>query len=638
MGWPRTSSLKLFLFTLVSLVSVCIASDIDALIKFKESLGNPDALNNWNPSTNPCRVPKWVGVTCTNGIVWGLRLENMSLSGEIDIDALVELTPQSISLHNNSFEGSWPDFKRIGALKALYLSYNMFSGAIPDDAFNGMKMLKKIHLENNAFTGNIPTSLLGLRNLMELGLQGNRFQGQIPDFQQDSLTMVNVAFNQLDGKIPERLSTMDPSYFAGKAGNKDLCGDPLKACTSKKSLVIAIIVIAVGVLVLASIIALLLIKLHRQHHTQKAIHLKKVPSAKIQKDTDYDGGRKHAIESPEHQQGGGGGEQGKLCFVRSDREKFDLQDLLRASAEVLGSGSFGSSYKASLLSGPVVVVKRFKQMSSVRREDFHEHMKRLGRLRHPNLLPLLAYYHRKEEKLVVSDFVENGSLASHLHGEPHPDQPGLDWPTRLKILKGVARGLLYLYNEFPNITVAHGHLKSSNVLLDNAFEPLLSDYALIPITNRDHAQQFMIAYKSPESNQYNRLSRKTDVWSLGILILEMLTGKFQTNHLKEGSDSNADLATWVNSVVREEWTGEVFDKDMRGTKNGEGEMLKLLKIALCCCEVNLERRWDLRMAVEKIEELKERDSDEDYSTYASEEDVYSSRAMTDEDFSFSVTR
>ncbi|KAK6912389.1 Leucine-rich repeat [Dillenia turbinata] len=637
MGWPRTNSLKSFLFTLVSIVSLCIASDIDALVKFKESLANPDVLNNWDPSTNPCGVPRWVGVTCMNGGLWGLRLENMSLSGKIDIDALVELTPQSISLNNNSFEGSWPEFKRIGALKALYLSYNKFSGAIPDDAFNGMKMLKKIHLENNLFTGNIPISLLGLRNLMELGLQGNQFQGRIPSFQQDSLTMVNVAFNQLDGKIPKRLSTMDPNYFAGKAGNKGLCGDPLKACTSQKNLVIAIIVIAVGVLALASIIALLLIKRHRQHHSRKTIHLKKVPSEKIQRKVKaHDVGGKHAVESPEHKRGGG--EQGKLCFVRSEREKFDLQDLLRASAEVLGSGSFGSSYKASLLSGPVVVVKRFKQMNSAGKEDFHEHMKRLGRLTHPNLLPLLAYYYRREEKLLVSDFVENGSLAGHLHGRRNPDQPGLNWPTRLKILKGVATGLFYLYNELPNITVAHGHLKSSNVLLDKAFEPLLSDYALMPITNKDHAQQFMVAHKSPESNQNNRFSRKTDVWSLGILILEMLTGKFPTNYLKEGRGNDADLATWVNSVVREEWTGEVFDKDMRGTKNGEGEMLKLLKIGLCCCEVNLERRWDLKMAVEKIEELKERDNDEDYSTYGSEEDVYSSRATTDEDFSFSVTR
>lgn len=147
----------------------------------------------------------------------------------------------------------------------------------------------------------------------------------------------------------------------------------------------------------------------------------------------------------------------------------------------------------------------------------------------------------------------------------------------------------------------------------------------------------MVAYKSPESTQNDRVTKKTDVWCLGILILEMLTGKFPANYLKKGKGGNADLASWVNSVVREEWTGEVFDKDMKGTKNGEGEMLKLLKIGMCCCEWNADRRWDLREAIEKIEELKERDIDEDYSSYASEGDIYSSRAMTEDEFTFSVT-
>ena len=106
----------------------------------------------------------------------------------------------------------------------------------------------------------------------------------------------------------------------------------------------------------------------------------------------------------------------KLTFVRDDREKFDLQELLKASAEILGSGCFSSSYKAALLNGPLIVVKRFKQMNNVGREEFQEHMRRIGRLKHPNLLPLVAYYYRKEEKLLVTDYIQNGSLAVRLHG------------------------------------------------------------------------------------------------------------------------------------------------------------------------------------------------------------------------------
>lgn len=119
----------------------------------------------------------------------------------------------------------------------------------------------------------------------------------------------------------------------------------------------------------------------------------------------------------------------------------------------------------------------------------------------------------------------------------------------------------------------------------------------------------------------------------------MLTGKYPDNYLKQGKGTNDDLSRWVNSVVREEWTGEVFDKDMSGVRNGEGEMLKMLKIGMCCCEWNVERRWELSVAVEKIEEVKERDGENsgDCSSYVSEEYGHSSsRGLTDEDFSFSV--
>ena len=111
-------------------------------------------------------------------------------------------------------------------------------------------------------------------------------------------------------------------------------------------------------------------------------------------------------------------EQGRLTFVRDDRGRFfELQDLLKATAEVLGTANLGVCYRATLTSGHSVVVKRFKEMNRVGREDFEEHMRRLGRLSHPNLLPLVAYYYRKEEKLLIHDFVPNRSLANLLHGD-----------------------------------------------------------------------------------------------------------------------------------------------------------------------------------------------------------------------------
>ncbi|KAH7850173.1 hypothetical protein Vadar_028805 [Vaccinium darrowii] len=231
-----------------------------------------------------------------------------------------------------------------------------------------------------------------------------------------------------------------------------------------------------------------------------------------------------------------------------------------------------------------------------------------------NLLPVVAFYDRKEEKLWF--------LSNRSRGQPCPD-----WPTRLKIIKGVAKGLLYLYNELPSLIVPHGHLKSSNVLLNKSYEPLLTDYALVPVVKQEHAQDVLVGYKSPEYKLNNRVTKKTDVWSFGILILEILTGKFPANILQQGKGSDTDLVSWVESVLVSEDSREgVFDKDMGVVKNCEGEMMKLLKIGMCCAESDVEKRLDMKEAVERIQEVKEKDNDEEfYSSYTSEGDVKSAR-------------
>ncbi|KAF5456559.1 hypothetical protein F2P56_026029 [Juglans regia] len=641
MAHNKARWLLMLLTTLIHLLAApsgAAGDDAGVLIKFKSSLSKNDVLNGWNESIDICsgtgNKSNWAGLICTNGVLSGLRLENMSLTGIIDVDTLAELqTLRSLSFMNNSFDGLMPNMAKLGALKTLYLSHNRFSGEIKDDAFDGMNSLKKVYLARNEFMGKIPKSLAALPKLMELNLEGNRFEGKIPNFRSNGWKVFNLADNQLEGRIPKSLSKMNSSSFVG---NKDLCGLPLEPCkASRKHYIVIIIILAIAVVALAAMGVFLYARGRRLQKTKRkmAQEIKGYKNSGEAAEA-YDVGRKEA-QSPDLPGEYKRGEQGKLYFVRNDRVMFDLQDLLRASAEVLGSGSFGSSYKAVLLSGPAMVVKRFRQMNKVGKEEFHDHMRRLGSLSHPNVLPLVAFYYTKEEKLLISDYVQNGSLASHLHARRAPGQPGLDWPARLKIIKGVARGLAYLHREFPNLTLPHGHLKSSNVLLDHTFMPLLSDFALVPVVNKEHAQQYMAAYKSPEFTQRDRTAQKTDVWCLGILILELLTGKFPANYLKHGKGENPDLASWVNSVVREEWTGEVFDYDMKGTKNSEEEMLKLLKVGMCCCEGDVDRRWELREALEKIEDLKERDNEDDnYSSNASEGDMYSSRGMTEEDFSF----
>ncbi|KAG9140856.1 hypothetical protein Leryth_010395 [Lithospermum erythrorhizon] len=606
------------------------ASDVQNLISFRDSLENKGALSGWDASKPLCAGDKssWGDtILCDNGIFWGIKLENLGLKGTINVDALKGIpTLRSVSLMSNDFDGPFPNVNILGSLKTLYLSNNNFQGDIPSDAFDGMNSLKKLHMANNQFTGQIPISLTTLPKLLELSLENNQFSGKIPDFSPGTVRIFNVANNKLEGQIPPALSFFSADSFSG---NKGLCGAPLESCKASTAANLSITTITILSIVcfaaISALIAVIVILLRRKRTDYVKTNYNQVGASMVSPDpnrfaasadlnrmergppdNDHVGKR-----SPDNQ-------SVKLSFLRDDRTIFDMTDLLKASAETLGNGVCGSTYKAAIVGGPTMVVKRFRHMNNVDRVEFCDHMRRIGRLNHKNLLPFVAFYYRKDEKLMVFDHVDNGSLEVYLH-----DSTSLDWQSRLKIIKGIARGLMYLHNELPNLIAPHGHLKSSNVLLNKqTMEPILTDYALIPLINQEEAQQHLTAYKSPEFQQTGRITKKTDVWGLGMLILEILTGKIPSN-------------SWVQSIVGEALNVEIIDKDMPGKRGYEGEMIKLLKIGLKCCDTDIEKRYDIKEVVEMIEEIKvkENNAEDDFFSVASPDDKRSSRGLSD-DFKF----
>ena len=683
--FPRPQGLliacSILLILCQSSLSDAASSESEILLKFRASLSNNNALSNWNESILPCPTGNWAGVYCINNTVWGLKLQEIGLKGTVKVEMLKDLRGlRTISIMGNELEGEFPDFRALSSLKSVYMSYNKFSGEIKADAFLGMLSLKKFYAAHNQFEGPIPVSLSVLPRLIHLRLENNKFRGEIPNFQQKKLRVFNVSNNQLAGPIPDNLFRFNVTSFSG---NKNLCGGPLGSCPIlvSKLLVARILSVVAAVAALAAIVVAIVILLRRKKmSTQDSTNVVEPASSSMppantkpmfSTATDLDNMEQgssdvaaatstfmrsisSSVKSKNVQNGI------KLTFLRDDRPRFNLSDLLRASAEILGSGMFGSTYKAVLDDGSsrggkmtAMVVKRYRKMNNVAKEDFQEHMKRLGKLRHPNLLPLVAYYYRKEEKLLVSDYVSNGSLAFHLHG----GSKSLEWGKRLRIVKGVAQGLLHLYQEFPSLIAPHGHLKSANVVLNEAWEPLLTDYALSPIVNQEDAQDLMVAYKSPEYKQLGRVTKKTDIWTLGILILEILTGRFPANTIQPviGGKDSADSAVWVESLVKEDenWKDKVFDKDMMMNikgKDDEEEMIKLLKIGLACCEIDVEARLDIKEVVKRIEDVRETDrysllrnevdkhqhhyssskDEEFYSSYASEGDMRSCRGLSDD--------
>ncbi|QCD80214.1 pollen receptor-like kinase 3 [Vigna unguiculata] len=599
-----------FFFLLLLLLSLLPLShpqtDNQALLNLKKSFSDPQTLSSWVPDQNPCAA-RWVGVICSNNVINSLHLTDLSLSGIIDIEALTQIPSlRSISLVNNSFAGPIPPFSKLGVLKAIYLTNNKFSGPIPSDFFSHLASLKKIWLDNNKFSGPVPESLTTLRYLSELHLENNEFSGPIPELKQD-IKSLDFSNNKLQGPIPPSMSRFEAKSFSG---NVELCGQPLdKPCESAASegsgwglKVVVLIFIAA---VLAGVFVMARSKRQRdddfsvmsRDNAEEVVQVH-VPSSNHSKGTS-EGSRKESTSSKK----GVGRSIGDLVMVNDERGTFGLPDLMKAAAEVLGNGGLGSAYKASMASGLSVVVKRMREMNKVSRDIFDAEMRRFGRLRNPNILTPLAYHYRKEEKLYVTEYMPKGSLLYVLHGDRGSSHSDLNWPIRLKIVKGIARGLGFLYKEFSTEELPHGNLKSSNVLLTQNYEALLSDFAFHPLINHNYAVQTLFAYKTPDYVTHQRVTQKTDVYCLGIIVLEVITGKFPSQYHSNGK-GGTDVVHWVLTAISDRREAECIDPELKSThSNSLNQMLQLLQIGAACTESNPDQRLNMKEAIRRIEEV-----------------------------------
>lgn len=160
----------------------------------------------------------------------------------------------------------------------------------------------------------------------------------------------------------------------------------------------------------------------------------------------------------------------------------------------------------------------------------------------------------------------------------------------------------FLHTEFAHYELPHGNLKSSNVLLSDNYEPLLTDYALHPLISNSQSIQALFAFKSPEAVLYQQLYPKSDVFCLGIVILEIMTGKFPSQYLNN-QKGGTDVVQWVRQAISERRVGELIDPEIANGTNSIEQMEKMLHIGAACTKSDAETRIEMREAIRSIEEV-----------------------------------
>ncbi|KAK3025436.1 hypothetical protein RJ639_042162 [Escallonia herrerae] len=510
-------------------------------------------------------------------------LRNSALYGSIPDDICDSASLGILQLDGNSLTGPIPE--EIGNCSSLYLlslSHNNISGSIPE-SISMLKKLKILKLESNQLSGEIPPELGRLENLLAVNVSYNLLTGRLPVggiFQNlDPSAMIGnlgICSPLLKGpckmNVPKPL-VLDPYAYGNQIGGRNRGSESSRSSRNSSHhrflSISAIIAISAAVLIAIGVMVISLVNIS----TRRRIAF-------------IDNALESVCSSSTRS---GSLSAGKLVLFDSKTSADWIsgpESLLHKAAEI-GVGAFGTVYKASLGEelgdGRTLAIKKLVTTNIIQYSgDFDREVRILGKARHQNLLPLKGYYWTPQMQLLVSEYAPNGSLQAKLH-ERSTSSPPLSWPIRFKILLGTAKGLAHLHHSF-RPPIIHYNMKPSNVLLDEDFNPKLSDFGLIRLLTKldkhviSNRFQSALGYVAPElACQSLRVNEKCDIYGFGVLILELVTGKRSVEY---GEENMVILNDHVRVLLEQ---GSVLDcVDSSMGEYPEEEVLPVVKLALVC--------------------------------------------------------
>ncbi|KAJ0551674.1 putative protein kinase RLK-Pelle-LRR-III family [Helianthus annuus] len=295
-------------------------------------------------------------------------------------------------------------------------------------------------------------------------------------------------------------------------------------------------------------------------------------------------------------------------------------DILDAPGEVIGKSSYGTLYRANLLGDSSVLLLRFLRpaccscTTTGKVQDMMHVVQLLGGIKHPNLVPLCGFYSGpRGEKLLVHPFYRRGNLAQFIRDENGDSHK---WEIIHRISTGIVRGLAHLHTSLQR-PIIHGNLKSKNILLGRNYHPFVSDFGLHLLMNSAASQEMLEdtaaeGYKAPELTKMKDSSTETDIYNLGVILLELVTGKEPING-KASPDQDLYLPTALRNAMLDHRMSDLYHPDVLKDDNGgssrvnEDIIIKFVQLALACCSPSPSLRPDIKQICKKLEDIFTRD-------------------------------
>ncbi|XP_022859606.1 cysteine-rich receptor-like protein kinase 10 isoform X1 [Olea europaea var. sylvestris] len=286
-------------------------------------------------------------------------------------------------------------------------------------------------------------------------------------------------------------------------------------------------------------------------------------------------------------------EEDEISTVESLQYELNTIDLATTSFSAdnkIGVGGFGDVYKGILPDGREIAVKRLSKGSAQGAKEFKNEIVIVAKLQHKNLTRLLGFCLEGEEKILIYEFVPNKSL-DHFLFDPEKQQL-LDWSRRYRIIEGIAKGMLYLHED-SLLQIVHRDLKASNILLDGDMNPKISDFGMARIFNVDQSQENTIriagtyGYMAPEYALHGQFSVESDIFSFGVLILEIISGKKSNSFYK--SHGTRDLISYAWKLWRNGAPLELMDPTLQQSYVLD-EVIRCIQIGLLCVEEDVNKR------------------------------------------------